>query len=425
MTQPAIFQNYRSSIVCASSKSNRNVAREASASACDARVWRDSVAQMNQDPFAEARKNAGVMSCPFQGEAIPMLLRHADVRAAAKDWYTFSSDAPFRVPIPSEEAWRRMRQLPIETDPPQHGAYRDIVEPFFRRAKEPAVMFAIHSMIADMIDAALSQDSIEVVREFALPLQSRALAQLLAVSEDESDTWISWGVHVFRDGADGAQKGQVLEDYLQTRLDRAQAESGDDFFSTLTRATIHGRALTREEMMGFANLTFAGGRDTVIHMISGIFAHFAEHPASLEFLREEPTRIVHASEEFFRWISPLTHIGRVCPVATEVLGVAVPADGRVSLGWAAANFDPEVFPNPHECMLDRKPNPHVAFGFGAHLCLGAAHARLLVRVLLENFVRKIGRIELLEAQAHIESETAYQRAVGYDRLQVKLTALPR
>jgi cytochrome P450 len=379
---------------------------------------------MKRDPFADARKNA-VLSCPFQGEAIPMLLRHADVRAAAKDWQTFSSDAPFRVPIPSEEEWRRMRQLPIETDPPQHGEYRAIVEPFFRRAKEPAVMAAIESMIVGMLDSALQSDVVEVVREFALPLQSRALAQLLAVTEDEAEMWISWGVHVFRDGADGAQKGQVLEDYLQQRLDRALVEPREDFFSALTRAVYQGRPLTREEMMGFANLTFAGGRDTVIHTISSIFAHFAQNPASLDFLREDPTRIVHASEEFFRWISPLTHIGRVCPVATELHGGKVPADGRVSLGWAAANFDPAVFSDPLECKLDRKPNPHVAFGFGAHLCLGAAHARLLVRTLLECCVDKVARVELLDASPHIESEAAYERSVGYDMLRVRLSSFSR
>jgi cytochrome P450 len=377
---------------------------------------------MKTDPFAEAREKTGVLSCPFQGEAIPMLLRHAEVRAAAKDWHTFSSDAPFRVPIPSEEEWRRMRQLPIETDPPQHTEYRAIVEPFFRRAKHPEVIAAVEAIIGNLIDAALKQDAIEVVREFALPLQSRALAHLLAEAESEAETWIDWGVHVFRDGEDGAQKGAVLEQYLRQRFERAMSEPGEDFFSALTRASYQGRALTEEEMMGFANLTFAGGRDTVIHTISSIFAHVACHPASLAFLREDPARIVHASEEFFRWISPLTHIGRVCPVATEVGGVMVPADGRVSLGWAAANADPEVFANPQECRLDRKPNPHVAFGFGAHLCLGAAHARLLVRCLLEALIARVGSVEILESQPHRECEAAYVREVGYDRLLVKVVA---
>ena len=378
---------------------------------------------MKTDPFAEAREKTGVLSCPFQGEAIPMLLRHAEVRAAAKDWHTFSSDAPFRVPIPSEEEWRRMRQLPIETDPPQHTEYRAIVEPFFRRAKHPEVIAAVEAIIGSLIDAALKQDVIEVVREFALPLQSRALAHLLAEAESEAETWIDWGVHVFRDGEDGAQKGAVLEQYLRQRFERAMSQPSEDFFSALTRASYQGRALTEEEMMGFANLTFAGGRDTVIHTISSIVAHVARHPASLAFLREDPSRIVHASEEFFRWISPLTHIGRICPVATEVGGITVPADGRVSLGWAAANADPEVFSNPQECRLDRKPNPHVAFGFGAHLCLGAAHARLLVRCLLEALIARVGSVEILESQPHRECEAAYVREVGYDRLLVKVVSL--
>ena len=86
----------------------------------------------SSDPFREPRKDVGHLECEFQGESVPMILRHEDVRRAAKDWKTFSSDAPFRVPIPSEEDVRSMRQLPIETDPPDHTAYREIVEPFFR-----------------------------------------------------------------------------------------------------------------------------------------------------------------------------------------------------------------------------------------------------------------------------------------------------
>ena len=87
---------------------------------------------------------------------------------------------------------------------------------------------------------------------------------------------------------------------------------------------------------------------------------------------------------------PLTHIGRVCPIETEIKGIKIPPGGRVSLGWAAANFDPEVFDEPEKIDLTRKPNPHVSFGFGTHLCLGAPHARLIIRSLLEALVAKGG-----------------------------------
>ena len=89
--------------------------------------------------------------------------------------------------------------------------------------------------------------------------------------------------------------------------------------------------------MGFANLTFAGGRDTVIQSVAGALGYLGQNPKALEFLREDPGRIVHAGEEFFRVITPLTHIGRVCPVETEVHGISVKPGGRVSLCWASAN----------------------------------------------------------------------------------------
>lgn len=375
------------------------------------------------DPFKEHRKNGGALECTFQGEKIPMILRHEDIRRAAKDWKTYSSDAPCRVPIPSEEDVRSMRQLPIETDPPEHTEYREIADPFFKRAKDPAVMARVEELIDRMLVSALARDRVEIVREFALPLQSIALTYLLNMPESEADIWIGWGTHVFRDGGSGTKKGAALEAYLNAQFDRASHSPGPDFFSALSQARYQGRALTREEMMGFANLTFAGGRDTIIQTVASVVAYLGGRPQSLAFLREDPSRIVHACEEFFRAISPLTHIGRVCPVDTNVHGVAVKAGGRVSLCWASANQDETVFEEPGEVRLDRKPNPHVAFGFGTHLCMGAPHARLILRVLLERCVARVGSVSILEAREHVEREERYERTVGYDALVVKLSAL--
>ena len=374
------------------------------------------------DPFRDARQAAGVLQCPFHGENITMLLRHDDVRRAAKDWETFSSDVPFRVPIPSEEDVRTMRQLPIETNPPEHTDYRAIVEPFFQRAKDPAVIAQIEALIDAQITVALGRESIEIVHDFALPVQSRALTHLLNVPATEAEIWIGWGIHVFR-VTGGVKKGVALEEYLHARFDRAEANPGADFFSALTQATYHGRRLTREEMMGFANLAFAGGRDTIIHTIACALGHLAAHSEALEYLREDPKRITLASEEFFRVFMPLTHIGRVCPVDTAVNGVTVNAGDRVSLCWASANFDDAVFSEPEKVRLDRKPNPHLSFGFGPHLCLGAPHARLILRTLLRLCCERVKSITLLAAQERVEHEAAYDRTLGYDSLTLKLTGL--
>ena len=373
------------------------------------------------DPFREKREAEGVLEASFQGRKIPMILRYKDIRTAAADWETFSNDAPFRVPIPSEEDVRSVRQLPIETNPPDHTDYRKIVEPFFRLPKEPEMVQKVEALMSELLHQATGRPSIEVVREFALPLQSRSLTYLLRVPEQEAREWISWGIHVFRDGNDGQAKGAALERYLQRQLDRGAEEPGDDFFSALTQATFHGRPLTREEMMGFANLTFAGGRDTIIQTVASIIGYFGAHPEALESLRSKPEWLNLAAEEFFRFVSPVTHIGRVCPHATEVKGVPVEADHMVSLCWASANRDASIFENPDELRLDRKTNPHIAFGSGPHNCIGAIHSRLLTRTLLRHLCEDIAVIKILDAKDHVERESVYERRLGYDSLIVQMT----
>jgi cytochrome P450 len=372
------------------------------------------------DPFKKARREKGIIAPDLDGDSIPMILRHKDVRRAARDWKTFSSDAPFRVPIPSEEVERSVRQLPIETDPPEHGEWRAIVEPFFKRPKDPAFVEKMRVLVGGLVRVACEQGQMEIVREFALPLQSRALAHLLAVPESEAETWIGWGVHVFRDDQDGTPGGGGLDAYIHEQLDRAESEPGEDLFSALTQATFQGRSLTRDEMVGFANLTFAGGRDTVINTVSSIIHYLAEHPEALSSLRGDPKAMVTASEEFFRVISPLTHIGRVCPVDTDVHGIEVKAGERVSINWASANFDETVIEAPEEIRLDRRPNPHMAFGTGPHLCLGAFHARLIVRTLLEQLCEQVESIAVVEAEPTAPNEANYQRSIGFDLLRVSI-----
>ncbi len=253
------------------------------------------------DPFADARRDRGVLGLPTDKEVIPLILRHEDVRRAAKDWKTFSSDAPFRVPIPSEEALRSVRQLPIEADPPEQTDYRKLVEPFFLRAKQPAFVARVEAMTERLVAESLARDTIEAVGCFALPLQSRALTVLLDVPEAEAERFI----------------------------------------------------------------------------------------------------------------------GRVCPVDTDVHGMTVKAGDRASLCWASANLDETVFEAADEIRLGRRPNPHVAFGFGVHLCLGAAHARTVVRTLLEVLCRRVGRIDLVAKQERIEHTAAYDRPLGYESLTVR------
>lgn len=373
------------------------------------------------DPFRKARLDKGVLEADFSGETIPLILGYKELREAARDTKTFSSDTPCRVPIPAEEDVRTVRQLPLEVDPPEHTEYRKIVEPFFKRTTQPEYIEAINSLITDLLDQAIGQDSVEIVRNFALPLQSRALAVLMNMPLEEAEGWIGWGTHVFRDGPDGDKKGSALEDYVNGEIDRAMADPGEDFFSAMTKATYQGRPLIREEIAGFANIMFAGGRDTVINSVTSIIGYLGDHPEALDALRGNSKLIVTAGEEFVRAFSPVTHIGRTCPVHTNVGDTEVQPGGRVSLCWASANHDETKFESPAEIRLDRKPNAHVGFGSGPHFCLGAPHARLIIRNLLQLLSDRLTGIEVLHAKKNQPSDFDYLREVGYEALSVRLS----
>ena len=348
-----------------------------------------------------------------------MILGHRAVRAAASDWQQFSSDAPFRVPIPSEAHVRTVRQLPIEADPPLHSAFRALLNPIFRRPLQPDYLVRIDTLVADHIDTAVASGTVEIIRDFALPLQSRALALLLGMPDAAAAEWISWGIHVFHDGDDGAAKGAGLDDYIRRMVANARASGGDDIFGAMTRMTFEGRPLTTDEMVGIANLVFAGGRDTIIYSISRIIAYFAEHRAALEAVCKDSKKIAFAVEEFVRVISPLTHIGRVCPAPTAVGPVPVAADHRISLCWASANHDETVFDDPETIRLDRAPNPHLGFGSGIHNCLGSAQARVILRSLIKQLSARTSALSIINAERHFDVTPQYRRWVGYAKLTVR------
>lgn len=321
------------------------------------------------------------------------------LRHVARDWTTFTSATPFRVPIPEESALRPVRQYPIETDPPEHGAYRRLVDRRFSRSAADSHRRAITALVDRLLGEALESGELHVVDRFAIPVVSHAIALTMGVPAD-TDRLVSWGLHVFRDPVTHERRrNDDLDAYLAERVDAALAEPGDDIFGDLARAELDGRRLTRDELLGYGYLVLAGGRDTVIASIAGGLWHLATHPAELAALRADPTTVPAAVEELLRYLSPLAHIGRTVAVDTEIDGHAFRAGELVSLCFAAANHDPEVFEAPGECRLDRSPNRHVAFGHGPHTCLGAPLARMELQVVLERFVAAVARCRVIAPTA--------------------------
>ncbi len=377
-------------------------------------------------PFSEARESQGIGKMDDQNDPVTMILRHKDVRKAAHNWQTFQSGAaPGRIVIPSEVHIRETRQIPFEVDPPMHKEYRDLVEDWFKRPLNEEYQQELRNQINEIVDAVLNKDNVEVVNDFSLVLQSRALTLLLNIPFKESEKWISWGTHVFRseDSALDGDKANILYNYIDQRIDYYAENQGEDLYSVLLNSEVKGKKLTKEEVKGVMILTFAGGRDTVINTLTNAIAYFAEHPETLERLREDSTLINSTIEELIRYFSPLTQMGRVVTKDAEVCNHEVKEDTRVSLCWASANRDEAVFEKANEVVIDRKMNPHVAFGFGKHMCLGATHARQIMKIFIETLIKKVDSIDILEAKENIETLGEFKRKVGFDSINVKFNKI--
>ncbi|WP_027395200.1 cytochrome P450 [Aquimarina latercula] len=374
------------------------------------------------DPFDKARQEKGYGEMNDQDDPVTMVLRLKDVRKCAHNWKTYQSGAvPGRIVIPSEVNIRDTRQIPFEVDPPMHKTYRDLIEDWFKRPLLPDYQAELANIIEDIVDEAVTKDgSVEVVEEFALCLQSRALTLLLNIPHEESKTWISWGTHVFRSegSALDSSKANILYDYIDAQIEKAIRNPGNDLYSILLNSEIDNRKLTKEEVKGVMILTFAGGRDTVINSITNTIAYFAEHKESLQLLKDDSEIIGKAVEELIRYFAPLTQMGRVATQDAAVCEHAVKKDARISLCWASANRDETVFENPNEVVLDRKINPHVSFGFSHHKCLGATHARQIMKILLQVLTKKVASINIIDAQENIEELGEFKRKVGFNSLIV-------
>ena len=300
----------------------------------------------------------------------------AEVRAAAKDWSRFSSR------VIGDADVRDYPQLPLEVDPPEHGAYRALLEPILGRRAVASLEPAVRKIAGGLIHEFRRRGRTEAVRDLAIPMVATTIAHVLGRPQDTAEL-MSWGITSWEVRPGGTRSGARLHEYIARVLNEAARTPGDDAFSRLSTATIGGRPLTRVEQVGLSSLLLAGGRDTVIHLLCGAMWHLAGATAARALLRAKPERLPLAIEEYLRYLSPNPGMER--RATTEVSGEwgSAASGDIVILGWGPANHDPGAFEEAGEIRLDRRPNPHLAFGSGPHTCIGIHLARLEARCFLE------------------------------------------
>jgi cytochrome P450 len=313
------------------------------------------------------------------------LSRYADVRATAMDHDRFSSTGGVYVPAVSTH-----RFPPIDHDPPEHGRFRALIAPLTSPAAARRMEPAIQATVDELVDRFIDTGRAELVEELAVPLPLDVITQLYGLSPTHAEDIRSYSLE-FLEHASGEAGQQVIQrvcDYWIGVFAERRAHPGDDFISELLQLNdeLH---VSDEELANMMFILTYAGHDSTALGLSNALLYLAEHPEIHARLLEDESRIPLAIEEILRFETPLHWFPRVATEDVAIGEQLVRAGDRVMLLFGSANRDPEVFPDPDEVVLDRKPNRHLAFGAGIHSCPGMPLARAEIRIALATVLRRL------------------------------------
>jgi cytochrome P450 len=339
--------------------------------------------------------------------------RHRDLDRVINDPATFSSAQGITLEEmqPDELAARRSM---METDPPRHTRLRRIVSPLFSpRAIREYEPFC-RELARDIVERALERGEFDFVEDVARQLPIRVLARILGVPDQDTDRLITWGDRMignmdpeFTDAVVGRDDTSAfrllpfrssaaadLTAYGHAIAELRRDDPRGDLVSKLVHAEVDGQRLTVPEFDNFFSLLVVAGNETTRHTITHGMLALMEHPEQLRQLTDDHARIPLAVEEILRWGSVTMNFRRTATRDVELGDERIRRGDKVMVWFISADYDDEVFAEPHRFDITRQPNPHVAFGSGGpHFCLGAPLARMEVRVMFEELLPRIGSIE--------------------------------
>lgn len=305
-------------------------------------------------------------------------------------------------------------------DPPEHRDYRKVAAPWFTPRAIGRVDSVARESARTLVDGLVEQarageGECEFANEIATAHPLRILSTILGVPREEEPRILSLTTQLFasddpdlqREGEDRLAAAKALAiDFFQLFneiiADR-RANPRDDLASVLANGRVNGEPMGLMETLGYFLIVFTAGHDTTKNALVGGLRALAEHPGEFEKLKRNPDLVPSAVEEILRWASPVNYMKRVVARDLEFRGQKLRAGDNLVLFYASANRDETVFEDPFAFRVDRRPNPHLAFGIGEHFCLGAHLARHSQRALLVELVRRLDSIELAGEPERIHS----------------------
>ncbi len=339
------------------------------------------------------------------GQQALLVTRYSDVK-------TVLSDPRF-----SREAWRNGTLFARESsalalvtsDAPTHTRRRRAVQSWFTHRSAELVRprtAAIAERLLDGIEAAGSP--VDLIAEFTTPFPYQVICDMLGVPVADLDRLLPWVTVMMSAGRfpadDVAAAHEAMYDYFFEQLTaRRRGAAGDDLLTALLTAPEETRLRVEEIAVFGFGLMMAGGETTASHLAMCVL-QLLRRPGLAEALRQDPARIPAVVEELLRWVWFAGTGGQphVTVAEVELAGTVIGKNQVVVPLTDAANRDPAIFADPDEFRPERTPNPHLGFGHGRHMCLGAGHARVELQEGLAAILRRLDRLELAVDEAQLD-----------------------
>jgi len=325
---------------------------------------------------------------------------HEDVLAISRDPQTFCNSQGMRPDTPS---------LPymINLDDPVHKKRRNLVNKGFTMRRVAEREPRIREICVDLLERAQTRRRFDFVKDLAAWLPLIVIGDMLGVQPEDYESLLRWSDDML--SATGVTTPEVMDraqsaflDYRQYQsrvlADRRAKPVQHDLVSILVHAEIDGDKLDDEEVLMESLLILIGGDETTRHVISGGMYELLTHPDQRRMLAEHPAKIPTAVEEMLRWVTPIQNMARTATRDVQLRGQRIRKGDKLLLLYPSANRDARAFADPFVFNVEREPNEHVAFGYGAHFCLGASLARLELRVMFEEILTRMPSLELATNQ---------------------------
>jgi cytochrome P450 family 142 subfamily A polypeptide 1 len=327
------------------------------------------------------------------------VVHHAPLVDVERRADVFSSEGCYRSHIaPQEEDM-------ISKDDPRHREQRSLVARQFTANAVLRLAPVIDAIVEDLVDGVVDRDEIDVVDDLAAALPARLTAQLLGFGDEHWPSVRSWSERlmridrIFDDEAVMRDMAAAITEFAAVVVPLAEerrAAPRDDLVSIWARAELGGCPMEQSVMVQETGLFISGGAETTRTVIARGLVELTRHPEQWEAMAASPSLVPGAVEELIRWVTPLNNFFRTAVADATIADTQVHVGDRVMLVYPSANRDEAVFDHPDTFDIRRDPNPHVAFGFGTHFCLGAFLARLELRLLFEHLTRRITNLRLLD-----------------------------